>query len=331
VPARLPDRHLGRWKVRIRERPHGNGDELRLCLRLIEDRRAALGAEGERRCSTRVGDTYVFAVRPFGSYLLRGEPRLKAKGAPRPPLAGKAMTDRDANRLALRRQTKLPAATSGVPGHCALATRALNTESTQRAFERGYTCSDAVEVLTGERQEPHRRARDHSGRPLSRQEEPDFAKRVAGPESLGRLATVSQDIGLSLFDEVDRCSVVVIRDDLGTRFDLCLAHRGRELVELGRRKISENRKCGDPTRIHDRGSCHKKATWRLRPEREVDLIRRLRKLLAFARRDPGVTLVEIDRWTLPEELWSFGEDALYSMPLQMSDEDMIRVWPGSCP
>lgn len=67
-------------------------------------------------------------------------------------------------------------------------------------------------------------------------------------------------------------------------------------------------------------------TRRLRPEREVDLIRRLRKLLAFARRDPGVTLVEIDRWTLAEELWSFGEDALYVMPLQMSDEDMIRVW-----
>ncbi|HEX2434275.1 MAG TPA: hypothetical protein VHI55_10060 [Gaiellaceae bacterium] len=39
-----------------------------------------------------------------------------------------------------------------------------------------------------------------------------------------------------------------------------------------------------------------------------------------------MTLVEIDRWTLAEELWSFGEDALYVMPLQMSDEDMIRVW-----
>jgi hypothetical protein len=52
----------------------------------------------------------------------------------------------------------------------------------------------------------------------------------------------------------------------------------------------------------------------------------LRKLLAFARGDPGVTLVEIDRWTLAEELWSFGEDGLYVMPLQMSDEDMVRVW-----
>lgn len=40
----------------------------------------------------------------------------------------------------------------------------------------------------------------------------------------------------------------------------------------------------------------------------------------------GVTLLEIDRWTLAEELWSFGEDSLYSEPLHMDDEAMIRVW-----
>ena len=42
--------------------------------------------------------------------------------------------------------------------------------------------------------------------------------------------------------------------------------------------------------------------------------------------DPGVTLVSVDRWTLAEELWSFGEDSVYPAALQLSDEDMVRVW-----
>jgi len=43
-------------------------------------------------------------------------------------------------------------------------------------------------------------------------------------------------------------------------------------------------------------------------------------------RDPGVTLIETDRWTLAEEMWSFGEDSLYPVALQLSDEDMVRLW-----
>ena len=43
-------------------------------------------------------------------------------------------------------------------------------------------------------------------------------------------------------------------------------------------------------------------------------------------RDPGVTLIETDRWTLAEELWSFGEDSLSPVALQLSDEDMVRLW-----
>jgi hypothetical protein len=49
-------------------------------------------------------------------------------------------------------------------------------------------------------------------------------------------------------------------------------------------------------------------------------------LLLAVGRDPGVTLVETDRWTLAEELWSFGEDSLYPVALQLSDEDMVRLW-----
>lgn len=41
--------------------------------------------------------------------------------------------------------------------------------------------------------------------------------------------------------------------------------------------------------------------------------------------DPGVTLIETDRWTLAEELWSFGEDSLYPVGLQLSDEEMVRL------
>ena len=39
-----------------------------------------------------------------------------------------------------------------------------------------------------------------------------------------------------------------------------------------------------------------------------------------------MTLITLDRWTLAEELWSFGEDALYAKPLEMSDDELIAVW-----
>lgn len=51
----------------------------------------------------------------------------------------------------------------------------------------------------------------------------------------------------------------------------------------------------------------------------------VRALLPFGR-DPGVTLVEADRWTIAEELWSFGEDSLYPLALELSDEDIVRLW-----
>jgi hypothetical protein len=54
--------------------------------------------------------------------------------------------------------------------------------------------------------------------------------------------------------------------------------------------------------------------------------RALGALLLALGRDPGVTLIETDRWTLAEELWSFGEDLLYPVALQLSDEDMVRLW-----
>jgi hypothetical protein len=57
-----------------------------------------------------------------------------------------------------------------------------------------------------------------------------------------------------------------------------------------------------------------------------DVRRALGALLLALGHDPGVTLVSVDRWTLAEELWSFGEDSLYPIALQLSDEDMVRLW-----
>src|SRR6476646_4367100 len=54
--------------------------------------------------------------------------------------------------------------------------------------------------------------------------------------------------------------------------------------------------------------------------------RALGALLLALGSDPGVTLIETDRWTLAEELWSFGEDSLSPVALQLSDEDMVRLW-----
>jgi hypothetical protein len=54
--------------------------------------------------------------------------------------------------------------------------------------------------------------------------------------------------------------------------------------------------------------------------------RALGALLLALGRDPGATLIETDRWTLAEEMWSFGEDSLYPVALQLSDEDMVRLW-----
>jgi hypothetical protein len=34
----------------------------------------------------------------------------------------------------------------------------------------------------------------------------------------------------------------------------------------------------------------------------------------------------VDRWTLAEELWSFGEDALSQAALEISDENMVGLW-----
>ena len=78
-----------------------------------------------------------------------------------------------------------------------LPMRALKAEAAQQAFELGYACSDALEILAGKREESHRCTRHDSRCPLPGQEECNLAERVAGAESLRRVATAGENIGLS--------------------------------------------------------------------------------------------------------------------------------------
>jgi hypothetical protein len=48
--------------------------------------------------------------------------------------------------------------------------------------------------------------------------------------------------------------------------------------------------------------------------------------VGLGRRFGGVTLITVDRWTIAEELWLFGEDAVYCAALELSDHDIVRVW-----
>src|SRR5262245_38969067 len=128
---------------------------------------------------------------------------------------------------------------------------ALEAEVAEGAFGFGHALADPVEVLAREGQQVHRRPRDDGGRPLSRQEEPDLAERVARAQRLGRLTTLVRDVGLALLDEVDGRSVVVDRDDLGARLDLELGHRRSQLVQLLSGEIGEARKRRDSARVHE--------------------------------------------------------------------------------
>jgi hypothetical protein len=65
---------------------------------------------------------------------------------------------------------------------------ALSAEAAERAFELGHSFPDAFEVLTGEREEPHRRARNHGGRPFSCQDQRNLAESITGTESVCPIA-----------------------------------------------------------------------------------------------------------------------------------------------
>ena len=71
-------------------------------LERVEDRRAALGAEGEAALfAVLVGVADVLPVLTFDPDALGGEARLRPEHAPGPPLACEAVAEGDAHRFAL--------------------------------------------------------------------------------------------------------------------------------------------------------------------------------------------------------------------------------------
>jgi hypothetical protein len=72
------------------------------------------GAEGEGPAFTRVGDPHVLAVPTLHADVLHREARLHAERTARPPLAGKAVADGDADWASLGSEPELLAAAGGL-------------------------------------------------------------------------------------------------------------------------------------------------------------------------------------------------------------------------
>jgi hypothetical protein len=84
----------------------------------VKDRRAALRTEGGASfLALVVGVADVLLQMPLDLEALDRERRLVAECAPGAPLAGKAVTGRDADRLAFDRDMKLAAAAGCLAGH----------------------------------------------------------------------------------------------------------------------------------------------------------------------------------------------------------------------
>jgi hypothetical protein len=93
-----------------RSEPRSTPARSRSCRRPSRRRRA------EAKCPllALVGDARVLDVATDDADPIRLEPRLDPERTARPPLAGEAVTHRDPQRIALRPQAKLPAATRGL-------------------------------------------------------------------------------------------------------------------------------------------------------------------------------------------------------------------------
>src|SRR5262249_36906185 len=98
MAPRLPDRHPGGGEAGIRERPDGHGDQVVLRRKRVENRCAAAGAKVEAPRLAVVRDPHVLARPTLDPHPVALEPRLVAECTPGSALAGKAVTDGDANR-----------------------------------------------------------------------------------------------------------------------------------------------------------------------------------------------------------------------------------------
>jgi len=116
MPAAVVDRNLRRRKVGIIERSHGDSHGPVLVAFLgVEHGRAADRAEAESEPRALVAGAHVLR-RCAMDRVGRGEAGERREHAPRPPLAGEAMADADAQRLAVDLDTQLAARAGGGSG-----------------------------------------------------------------------------------------------------------------------------------------------------------------------------------------------------------------------
>ena len=113
MPAAVVDRILRRRKLGIGKRADRNADEGLLAAFLgVEQRGAADRAEAEREAAAMVADAHVFG-RGAGDLVWCGVTGQRGEHAAGAALAGEAMADADAARLALNLDAQLAAGTGG--------------------------------------------------------------------------------------------------------------------------------------------------------------------------------------------------------------------------
>src|SRR5436190_6352607 len=134
MPARLPN-----GDPRRRERWIGKGSDPNRCerrIRLVEDGRAAVGAEMERALLPLVRDPHVVGVAPAHFHPLVRVPRLHRERAAGLPLAGQAVAHGDPNRFTLDGHAELTAAAGGFAadrhGRCNASIGAVGTTPSTR-------------------------------------------------------------------------------------------------------------------------------------------------------------------------------------------------------
>lgn len=111
MPALLVDRDPRGRKARVREGPDGDGDLSFVTFLDIEERRPALGAEGEPEPSALVSDSDKLRAVALYGHGLAGKARLCAEDAAGSALASVAVADGDTERFSADLRPKLSATT----------------------------------------------------------------------------------------------------------------------------------------------------------------------------------------------------------------------------
>src|SRR5215203_1530879 len=111
MPALLVDRDRWGREMRVREGPHRDGNISFVTFLDVKDSRSTFGAKGEAELPALVPHPDELLAVPFNVHGLTRKPRLRAKDAASPALAGVAVADGDADRLGANLRPKLSATT----------------------------------------------------------------------------------------------------------------------------------------------------------------------------------------------------------------------------